>query len=69
MLLDASQEVCEGGGGGEYLPTVGITVGAPLPAVCLAVTSQPLHLSSSRGHTSWQCGTLADRETGAQRGQ
>lgn len=34
MLLDASQEVCEGGGGGEYLPTVGITVGAPLPAVC-----------------------------------
>lgn len=46
MLLDASQEVCEGGGGGEYLPTVGITVGAPLPAVCLSVFLLSLHSRS-----------------------
>lgn len=32
--------------GGEYLPTVGITVGAPLPAVCLSVFLLSLHSRS-----------------------
>lgn len=48
MLLDASQvppRKCAGGGGrGErYLPTVGIAVGAPFPAVCLSVFLLSLH--------------------------
>lgn len=61
MLLDASQvppRKCAGGGGEGGIPAHSRDYSRSPPPSCLsvclpAVTSQLLHLSSSRGHTSW----------------